>query len=63
MNTVCVNIIAWCDITKSGSDVTCIQMMSYILCLFYHTYNGGYMIDNLGVMTEIQLMCSQIESV
>ena len=25
--------------------------MSYILWLFYHTYNRGYMIDNLGVMT------------
>ena len=60
MNTVCVNVIAWCDIIKSGCNVTCIQMMSYILCLCYHTYNGGYMTDNLGVMREIQWMCCQI---
>ena len=34
-----------------------VHMMSYILWLCYHTYNGGYMIDNLGVMTEIWWMC------
>ena len=60
MNTVCVNIIAWCAIIKSGCDVICIHMISYILCLCYHTYNGVYIIDNLGVMTEIQWMCFQI---
>ena len=54
MNTVYVKVIAWCDIIKSGCDVVCIHMMSCILCLCYHTHNGGYMIDNLGVNTEIQ---------
>ena len=37
---------------KSGCDVICIHMISCILCLCYHTHNGGYMIDNLGVNTE-----------
>ena len=37
-----------------------VHMMSYILWLFYHTYNRGYMIDNLGVMTELQWICCQI---
>ena len=60
MNTVRVNVIRWCDIIKSGFDVICIHMMSYILCLCYHIYNGCYMIDNLGVMTEIPWMCCQI---
>ena len=63
MNTVCVNVIAWCDNIKSGCDVIGIYMMSYKLCLCYHTYNEGYMMDNLGVMTEIQWMCCQIYSV
>ena len=54
MNTVCVKFIPQCDIIKSGCDVICIRMMSYILCLCYHMYNGGYMIDNVVVMTEIQ---------
>ena len=57
MNAVYVNVIAWCDIIKSGCGVIGIHMMSYILCLCYHTYNEGYMIDNLGVMTEIEWMC------
>ena len=60
MNTVCVNVIGWCDIIKSGCDVICIHMMSYILCLCYHIYNRGFMIDYLGVMTEIQWKCCQI---
>ena len=34
-----------------------VHMISYILCLCYHTYNGDYMINNLGMMTEIQWMC------
>ena len=29
-----------------------VNMMSYILPLCYHSYNGGCMIDNLGVMTR-----------
>ena len=37
-----------------------VHIMSYILWLFYHTYNRGYMIDNLGVMTELQWICCQI---
>ena len=46
----------------SGGNVICssydvIHIVSFIC---YHTYNGGCMIDNLGVMTEIQWMCSQI---
>ena len=49
MNTVYVNVTAWCDIIKSGCDVICIHMMSCVLCLCYHTQNGVYMIDNLGV--------------
>ena len=63
MNTMYVNDIALCDIIKIGSDVIYIHMISCILCLCYHTYDGGYMIDNLGVMTEIQWMCCQIYSV
>ena len=55
MNRVYVNVIAWCDIIKSGCDVICIHMMSCILCLCYHTHTGGYMIDNLGVNTEMQI--------
>ena len=50
---MCVKVVSWCDIIKSGCDVICIHMMSYILCVCYHRYNGGYVIDNLGVMTEI----------
>ena len=60
MNTVCVNVKALHDILKSGCDVICIHMMSYILCLCYHTRNGGNMINNLGVMTKIQWMCCEI---
>ena len=63
MNTVCVNVIVCCDIIKSGCDVICIHMMLCILCLCYYTHNGGYMIDNLGVNTEMQWMCCQIYSV
>ena len=63
MNAVYVNVIAWCDIIKSGCDVICIHIMSCILCLCYHKYNGGYMINNLGVNTEMQWMCCQIYSV
>ena len=37
-----------------------VHMMSYILWLCFHTYNGGCMIENLIVMTEIQWMCCQI---
>ena len=37
-----------------------VLMMSYILWLCYHTYNGGCMIDNLGVITEILWKCCQI---
>ena len=37
-----------------------VHMMSYILWLCFHIYNGGIMINNLGVMTEIQGMCCQI---
>ena len=51
MNTVYVNVIVWCDIINGGCDVICIKMMSCILCLCY-TYNGGYMIYNLGVNTS-----------
>ena len=63
MNTVYVNVIAWFDIIKCGCDVIYIHMMSCILCLCYHTHSGGYMIDNLGVNTEMQWMCCQIYSV
>ena len=63
INTVYVNIIVWCDIIKSGCDVICIHMMSCILCLCYLTFNGVYIIDNQGVMTEIPWMCCQIYSV
>ena len=63
MNTVYVKVLAWCDIIKSGCDVICIHMMSCILCLCYHTHNGGYMIVNLGVNTEMQCMCCLIYSV
>ena len=63
INIVCVNVTAWCDILESLRDVICIHMMSCIFYLRYHTYNEGYMISNLGVMTEIQWMSCEIESV
>ena len=44
INTVCVNVTAWCDILESVRDVICIHMMSCIFYLRYHTYNEGYMI-------------------
>ena len=56
------DVIVCCGIIKSGYDAICssydvIHIVSFIC---YHTYNGGCMIDNLGVMTEIQYMCCQI---
>ena len=38
-----------------------VHMMSYILWICYHTYNGGCMIDNLGVMTEIHCAVRQYQ--
>ena len=37
-----------------------VHMMSYILWLCYHTYNGGCMIDYLGVMTDTVDVLSDI---
>ena len=52
----CVYVRAASDILESVRDVICIHMMSCIFYLCYHTFNEGYMIGNLGVMTEIQWM-------
>ena len=53
----------WCDIIKSGCDVLCSSYDVIHIVAMLSTYNGGCMIDNLGVMTEIHCLCCQIVSV
>ena len=57
MSIVCVNVIALCDILKSGCHVIYIHVMSYILCLCYHTYNGDCMIIDAMIIDVIKCEC------
>ena len=47
-------------VIESERDVICIHIMSCIIYLRYHTHNEGCMVGNLGVITELQWMSSEI---
>ena len=54
-------VMSWGGVISQRVDVKShvVHMMSYILWLCY-PYDEGFMIDNLGVITDIQWMYCQI---